>query len=264
MSINNNDLDPNLNPDRNPDPVTGEPGSHPVGTGVGAAGAGVIGTAVGVIAGGPIGGAIGAVVGSAAGGLLGKSVAETLDPTVEDIYWRDNYHTRPYVDSAYTYDDYSPAYRTGYEGYSTYRPQGMTYQQAEPYLRQRYERDYPGRRLGWDKARYASQDAWYRVEHGAPVYADDDYWRQNYSSRPYIESGYTYDDYSPAYRIGQEGYSTYYPQGMTYQQAEPHLRQRYEQTPRSNRLGWDKARYAIQDAWYRLEHGAPSTDEAFR
>ncbi|MGB3310306.1 MAG: hypothetical protein WBG32_09265 [Nodosilinea sp.] len=170
----NDELNPRHNhpehdQDNNPDPMTGEPGSHPVGTGVGAAGAGVIGTAVGVVVGGPIGGAIGAVVGSAAGGLLGKSVAETFDPTVEDEYWRTNYHTRPYVDSAYTYDDYSPAYRTGYEGYSTYYPQGMTYQQAEPHLRQRYEQDHPqGRRLNWEKARDASQDAWYRLEHGAP------------------------------------------------------------------------------------------------
>lgn len=165
MSINNRDeIDPKSNPDRNPDPVTGEPGSHPVGTGVGAAGAGIIGTAVGVAVGGPIGGAVGAVVGSAAGGLLGKGVAETFDPTVEDEYWRNNYKTRPYVEKGYTYDDYSPAYRTGYEGYSTYSQQGLSYQDAEPHLRQRYERDYGSGRLHWDKARHASQDAWYRIE----------------------------------------------------------------------------------------------------
>jgi uncharacterized protein YcfJ len=169
MSVNNNDeINPKSNPDRNPDPMTGEPGSHPVGTGVGATGAGIIGTAVGVAVGGPIGGAVGAVVGSAAGGLLGKSVAETFDPTVEDEYWRSNYKTRPYVDADYSYDDYGHAYRNGYEGYSTYSSQGMSYQEAEPHLRQRYEQDQrTGRRLGWDKARYASQDAWYRLEHGA-------------------------------------------------------------------------------------------------
>lgn len=164
MSVNNNDIDPKSNPERNPDPVTGEPGSHPVGTGVGATGAGIIGTAVGVAVGGPIGGAIGAVVGSAAGGLLGKSVAETLDPTVEEEYWRNNYHTRPYVEKDYSFDDYSPAYRTGYEGYSTYSQQGLSYQDAEPHLRQRYEQEYGSSRLHWDKARHASQDAWYRIE----------------------------------------------------------------------------------------------------
>lgn len=153
--------------DRNADPITGESGAHPVGTGAGAAGAGVIATAAGVAVGGPVGGAIGAVVGSMAGGLLGKGVAETFDPTVEDGYWREHYRSRPYVEPNYTYDDYSPAYRTGYEGYSSYAKNGLTYQQAEPQLRQRYERDYGTSRLGWDKARHASQDAWYRLEHGS-------------------------------------------------------------------------------------------------
>ena len=33
--------------DSNPDPITGAPGSHPVGTGLGAAGAGAAGAAIG-------------------------------------------------------------------------------------------------------------------------------------------------------------------------------------------------------------------------
>ena len=161
--------DPNHDPDAdsNPDPITGETGARPVGTGVGAAGAGVIGTAVGVAVGGPIGGAIGAVVGSVAGGLLGKGVAETLDPTVEDEYWRHNHASRPYVEPDYSYEDYSPAYRTGYEGYSTYAKDGMSYHEAEPHLRERYEQHYGTSRLSWEKAKHASQDAWNRLEHGA-------------------------------------------------------------------------------------------------
>ncbi|MGB3135380.1 MAG: hypothetical protein WBG38_03080 [Nodosilinea sp.] len=157
-------VDPTPDRDSNPDPITGESGSHPVGTGLGAAGAGTIGTAVGVAVGGPIGGVVGAVVGSAAGGLLGKGVAETIDPTVEDTYWRENYSSRPYVEADHTYDDYSPAYRTGYEGYSTYSTQGMSYEDAEPHLKQRYEQDESSSRLNWDKARPASRDAWTRLE----------------------------------------------------------------------------------------------------
>ncbi|MEP0900303.1 hypothetical protein [Nodosilinea sp. FACHB-13] len=166
----NHDRDPKLttehkpDSDSNPDPITGEHGARPVGTGVGAASAGAVGTAVGVIVGGPIGGAVGAVVGSVAGGLLGKGVAETLDPTVEDEYWRHNYATRPYVEADHSYEDYSPAYRVGYEGHSTYSKQGMSYQDAEPQLRQRYEQ-HGTHRIGWDKARHASQDAWHRREH---------------------------------------------------------------------------------------------------
>jgi hypothetical protein len=154
--------------DSNPDPITGETGARPVGTGLGAAGAGVIATAAGVAVGGPIGGLVGAAVGAAVGGLVGKGVAETLDPTVEDTYWRENYRSRPYADPNYGYEDYSLAYRTGYEGYATYSAQGLSYQEAEPHLRQHYEDHRMGSsRLGWDRARLASQDAWQRLEYDA-------------------------------------------------------------------------------------------------
>src|SRR3954462_11343173 len=90
--------------DRNPDPITGAPGSHPVGTGIGAAGAGAAGAAIGSIA-GPGGPATGAVVGAVAGGLAGKGVAEAVDPTTEDTYWRDNYTSRNYVRKGAAYDE---------------------------------------------------------------------------------------------------------------------------------------------------------------
>ena len=49
--------------DSNPDPITGEPGAHPVGTGLGAAGGAIAGAAIGTI-GGPVGMAAGAVIGA--------------------------------------------------------------------------------------------------------------------------------------------------------------------------------------------------------
>ena len=68
----------------NPDPITGEPGAHPVGVGVGALSAGAAGAAIGSI-GGPIGVLIGAAIGAVAGGLAGKEVAATTEtPTVVD------------------------------------------------------------------------------------------------------------------------------------------------------------------------------------
>ena len=63
-----------------PDPITGEPGAHPVGVGVGALGAGAAGAAIGAI-GGPIGMLIGAAIGAVAGGLAGKEVATTSEDT---------------------------------------------------------------------------------------------------------------------------------------------------------------------------------------
>jgi phage tail tape-measure protein len=65
----------------NRDPISGEPGSHPVGTGIGAAGGVTTGAIIGGIVGGPIGGVIGAAIGGAVGGRTGHEVAEGVNPT---------------------------------------------------------------------------------------------------------------------------------------------------------------------------------------
>src|SRR5437870_4225921 len=98
-------------PDRNPDAITGTPGSHPVGTGVGAAAAGAAGAAIGSVVPGvgtAIGGAVGAVVGAVAGGLAGKGVAEAINPTEEEEYWRSEFRNRAYYTPGMDYEtDYS-------------------------------------------------------------------------------------------------------------------------------------------------------------
>src|SRR5689334_18158256 len=101
--------------DRNPDPITGEPGSHPVGTGIGAAAVGAAAGAAGGAAAGPVGAVIGAVVGGVAGGYAGHEVAESIDPTAEDAYWREHHSKRPYYTQGTKYEDYQPAYRYGWE-----------------------------------------------------------------------------------------------------------------------------------------------------
>ena len=69
--------------DANRDPLTGEPGAHPVGTGIGAVvGGAAAGAAAGTVA-GPVGTAVGAAMGASVGGLAGKAAAEKIDPTVE-------------------------------------------------------------------------------------------------------------------------------------------------------------------------------------
>src|SRR4051812_4529444 len=93
--------------DENRDPITDAPGSHPVGTGVGAAAAGAAGAIAGSVVPGigtAIGGAVGAVVGAVAGGLAGKAVAESINPTDEHAYWRDEYRNRDYYKSDLDYD----------------------------------------------------------------------------------------------------------------------------------------------------------------
>ncbi|HUG03286.1 MAG TPA: hypothetical protein VML92_02530 [Steroidobacteraceae bacterium] len=111
--------------------------------------------------GGPVGTAIGAVVGAVAGGLAGKGVAEAVDPTAEEGYWRENYSRRPYVQKGSSFDDYGPAYRYGVDSYG--RSKGRTFEQAEPDLKRGWEQSKGRSSLSWDRAREASRDSWQRV-----------------------------------------------------------------------------------------------------
>jgi hypothetical protein len=152
--------------DANPDPISGEPGAHPVGTGVGAA---ITGAAAGVAGGalaGPIGAAAGAVVGAIAGGLAGKAVEETFDPTAEDAYWKANFHQRPYVDKGGDYETYRPAYQYGWE--ARRRHADRRFEDVEPELATGWPNAKTKSKLDWDKARQAARDAWDRVERQLP------------------------------------------------------------------------------------------------
>lgn len=145
----------------NLDPITDEPGAHPVGTGVGAAlGGAAAGAAAGTVA-GPVGTVIGAAIGAIAGGLAGKGVAEAIDPTREDAYWRDNYINRPYVGTGATYDDYGPAYRYGVNAYS--RNPERSFDIAEADLSRGWKDARGQSSLDWDRAKDATRDAWHRL-----------------------------------------------------------------------------------------------------
>jgi phage tail tape-measure protein len=158
--------------DLNPDPLTGEPGSHPVGTGVGATGGAVTGVAIGGAIGGPVGAAVGGVVGTMAGAAAGHKTAEAINPTVEDAYWRENYKTREYVDRARPYDYYEPAYRYGWE--SRARMGKRSYNEVERDLERGWDKAKGESKLAWNDAKNATRDAWHRVERAVPGDFDRD------------------------------------------------------------------------------------------
>jgi len=160
--MTNNREDKVVQPDANRDPITGAPGSHPVGVGVGTAAGGAAAGAVAGVVGGPLGAVAGAVVGGIVGGLAGKGVAERVNPTVEDAYWREAHTGESYYDAQFGYADYAPAYRTGYEGAARYAGES-SFDAAEPRLRDDYMRNRGASSLEWDAARQASRSAWDRV-----------------------------------------------------------------------------------------------------
>lgn len=155
----------------NRDPITGEPGSHPLGTGLGSAGGAAAGAAIGGL-GGPIGIAIGGVVGAIVGGVTGHEVAEGFDPTAEDAYWNENYRNEPYYKNDYDFNDYGPAYRMGYG--SRTQNEKRSFEEAEPELSSKWEGDREDSRLDWDHARHAVRAGWHRVERAMPGDADGD------------------------------------------------------------------------------------------
>jgi hypothetical protein len=155
------DEQPKDQPHSNPDPITGEPGAHPIGTGVGTASGGLAGAAIGAAVGGPAGAAIGAVVGGVVGAYSGRSVAEAVNHTEEDKYWREHHHKQEWADKDSSYEHYAPAYRTGYEGIAKYA--GKPYHEIENNLARDYEKNDANPAIPWDRARPAVKAAWDRL-----------------------------------------------------------------------------------------------------
>ena len=116
----------------------------------------VVGTVVGTAAG---------VAAGAAQALVGKSPRQSqgVDPMAEELYWREHFAAEPYFDGAhYSFDDYLPAWRTGWEGKGKYA--GRTFEDAERELQQDWNWNRPkASTLLWDQARPAVRAAFERT-----------------------------------------------------------------------------------------------------
>ncbi len=146
----------------NRDPISGTPGAHPIGVGVGAAAGGVAaGAAAGTLAAGPIGTVVGAAIGAVVGGLGGKAVAEHFDPTVEERFWRENHSRQPYYQKGQEFDDFAPAYRVGAESRSRYA--GQEFDAVDAHLASDYESARGSSTVDWPTARPAARAAWDRL-----------------------------------------------------------------------------------------------------
>lgn len=84
---------------------------------------------------------------------------------------------------------------------------------------------------------------------------ESDYWRDNYSSRPYVTAGSTYDDYEPAYRYGAEAYNRY--PDRSFDDVEPELSRDWGTARGKSSLEWENAKHATRDAWHRVERALP-------
>jgi len=113
--------------------------------------------------------AVGTVVGTAAGvaagaaqALVGKTPQKpAVDPMAEELYWREHFAAEPYFDgSQFAFDDYLPAWRTGWEGKTKYA--GRAFADIERDLEKDWNWNRGKSRLLWHQARDAVRAAFER------------------------------------------------------------------------------------------------------
>ena len=90
---------------------------------------------------------------------------------------------------------------------------------------------------------------------------EDNYWFENFTSRPYAIGPDFYDRFRPAYRYGFE--SARHHAGRSWDEAEGDLREgwdRYEYRT-ENTSTWDEIKEAVRDAWDRVTGGTTAGAE---
>lgn len=83
---------------------------------------------------------------------------------------------------------------------------------------------------------------------GSSWMEEDDYWRRNYSSRPYARG--SYDDYQPGYRYGFESATRY--RDRDWDEVETDLEQNWDTYENRGTSTWQQVKDAARDAWDRV------------
>ena len=91
---------------------------------------------------------------------------------------------------------------------------------------------------------------------------EDNYWEENFSSRPYALGPDYYDRFRPAYRFCFE--SARHDMGRSWDEAEPDLRGGWEryQTESGSPSAWEEIKGAVRDAWDRVTGARVVDDQA--
>jgi hypothetical protein len=79
---------------------------------------------------------------------------------------------------------------------------------------------------------------------------EDAYWRQNYSSRPYVRADRGYEYYQPGYRYGFESARRF--RGRDWNEVESDLRTGWDRFEYRAQSTWENVKDAVRDAWDRV------------
>jgi hypothetical protein len=102
-------------------------------------------------------GAVGLAAGAAAA-VSGTRITSKVNPSAEERYWLENYAEQPYYDPSYSFEDYLPAYRAGWEARARFP--NSSFEQVEHELQREYGWNRGESRLLWQHARQAMLAAW--------------------------------------------------------------------------------------------------------
>lgn len=84
---------------------------------------------------------------------------------------------------------------------------------------------------------------------------EDAHWKETYSKETYYQTGLTYDDYGPAYRVGYQGRAEHL--GRKFEDVQGRLEADYQRIKGPSKLAWEKAKHASRAAWDRVERAIP-------
>ena len=76
----------------------------------------------------------------------------------------------------------------------------------------------------------------------------DKHWRDRFDKESYYESGLTYDDYAPAYRLGAAARARY--PAQSFEDTEAAMETEYPHMQGESRLAWDRARKAARASFH--------------
>jgi hypothetical protein len=102
----------------------------------------------------------------------------------------------------------------------------------------------------FDRVSPVEDDSW-----KASWETEDNYWHENFTSRPYALGPDFYDRFRPGYRYGFESAQHY--MGRPWEEAEPDLRSGWDSYEHRGEAPttWDEIKSAVRDAWDRVVSG---------
>ena len=79
---------------------------------------------------------------------------------------------------------------------------------------------------------------------------EEQYWRNNWNSRPYVSADRGYEYYQPGYRYGFESANRY--RGRNWNDVEGDLRSGWDRVENRGQSTWENVKDAVRDAWDRV------------